>query len=116
MRTIFLRPDTWDLEVDSSGNIAVASDVYRQAQDVATACRTFARDLYYDQAAGIPYFESILGQNGFPLSLYKMYLERAALSVSGVVSANAQLKMQNRVVSGAIIFTNTEGQTGQITL
>lgn len=116
MRTLFLMPDSWDLALDSSGNIAVASDVYQQAQDIASACRTFSRDVYYDQAAGIPYFDNVLGQFGFPLSLYKMYLETAAMSVPGIVSASAQLSLSNRVASGAILFTNDQNQTGQIQL
>lgn len=116
MNTLFLLPGPWDLALDSSGNIAVASDIYQQAQDISSACRTFARDVYYDQAAGIPYFENVLGQFGFPLSLYKMHLEEAAKSVSGVVSANAQLSLSNRVASGSILFTNEDNQTGQINL
>lgn len=116
MNTLFLLPDTWDLSLDSSGNIAVASDIYQQAQDISSACRTFSRDVYYDQAAGIPYFENVLGQFGFPLSLYKMHLETAAKSVPGVVSASAQLQLTGRVASGAILFTNEDNQTGQIQL
>lgn len=116
MKTLFLMPDSWDLTLDSSGNIAVASDIYQQAQDVASACRTFLRDLYYDQAVGIPYFDNVLGEFGFPLSLYKMYLESAATSVAGIVSANAQLQLTGRAASGAILFTNDQNQTGQIQL
>ena len=116
MRTLFLLPSTWDLELDSSGNIAVAEDIYQQSQDVASAGRTFLRDVYYDQEVGIPYFENVLGRHGYPLSLYKMYLEEAAKSVTGVVSANAQLKLTNRVATGSIVFTNEDNQTGQIQL
>jgi len=116
MKTLFLMPDTWDLALDSSGNIAVASDIYQQAQDISTAARTFRRDVYYDQSVGIPYFEAVLGQHGFPLSLYKMYVEDAALSVPGVVSANAQLQIRGRSATGSILFTNNENQTGQIDL
>lgn len=116
MRTLFLNPSTWDLELDSSGNIAVADSVYQQAQDIASAGRTFTGDLYYDQEAGIPYFEHILGSHGFPLALYKMYLEEAALSIEGVESANAALQMNGRQVTGAILFTNEEGQNGSIGL
>lgn len=117
MRTLFLRPDTWDLALDTSGNIAIATDVYQQAQDVASAGRTFVGDLYYNKGAGIPYDSEILGKSGYPLSLYKMHLELAALSVEGVESAQALLSStNNRNVSGAIIFTNTDNQQGQITL
>lgn len=116
MRTLFLLPDTWDLTLDSQGNIAVASDLYRIAQDVATACRTFVGDIYYDQDLGIPYNEHILGAHGYPLSLYKMHLEDAAKSVAGVVSANAQLQMTNRIVTGTISFSTDDGQTESIVL
>ena len=75
MRTLFLMPDTWDLALDVSGNIATATSIYQQAQDIASAGRTFVGDLYYDMDAGIPYFQSILGTKGFPLALYKMLLE-----------------------------------------
>lgn len=115
--TLFLRPDTWDLTLDSGGNIAVATDVYQQAQDIASACRTFVGDLYYDTGAGIPYLEEIVGASGFPLSLYKMHLEDAALSIEGVESAQALLRTEdNRNVTGAIVFTNSENQTGQLQL
>ena len=116
MKTLFLMPSTWDLALDSSGNIAVASDIYQQSQDVASACRTFLRDVYYDQATGIPYFENVLGQSGYPLALFKMNLEAAAKTISGVVSSNAQLKLTGRVASGSILFTNEDNQTGQINL
>lgn len=116
MRTLFLLPSTWDLELDASGNIAVASDIYQQSQDVASACRTFLRDVYYDQQQGIPYFENVLGQHGYPLSLFKMHLEAAATSIQGVVTANAQLHLVGRQAVGSVLFTNEDNQTGQINL
>ncbi len=115
--TLFLRPDTWDLALDANGNIAVGTDVYQQAQDVASACRTFRGELYYDTQTGIPYDTEILGGTGFPLALYKLYLEEAALSIDGVVSAQASLNTNDRRnVIGAIIFTNDQNETGQINL
>lgn len=115
--TLFLRPDNWDLELDASGNIAVATSVYQQAQDIASAGRTFTGDLYYDTATGIPYDTEILGQTGFPLALYKMYLEEAAKSIDGVVSAQALVRAEDRRhVTGAIVFTNEDNQTGQLIL
>ena len=117
MKTLFLNPETWDLELDVSGNIAVASDVYQQAQDICSAGRTFTKDLYFDQAVGIPYLDGILGAKGFPLSLYKKYIEDAAVSVTGVTSAHASLRLvANRTVTGTITFTNENNQTGSIAL
>lgn len=115
--TLFLMPDSWDLALDSSGNIAVGTDIYQQAQDISSACRVFRYDLYYDQQAGIPYQEEILGKRGFPLSLYKSYLEEAARSVQGVSTVSANLDSRNgRDVTGAILFTNENNEQGMIAL
>ncbi len=43
-------------------NIAVATDPYSVAQDVASAVRTFVGECYYQTNLGIPYFQQILGQ------------------------------------------------------
>lgn len=61
MNTLLLDLDTWDLTVNSSGNIAVATGPYAIAQDVASAVRLFQGELWYDYQAGIPYFDQILG-------------------------------------------------------
>ncbi len=117
MNTLFLLPDTWDLTLDSSGNIAIASDVYQQAQDIASACRVFRNDMYFNQNDGIPYQESILGKSSYPLGLYQSELRQAALSVNGVVSAKIAFnKVENRVLSGMIEFKNDQGQAGVVGL
>lgn len=114
--TLFLMPDTWDLELDNDGNIAVATDSYQQAQDICSACRTLIQDMYYQQSAGIPYLEQILGQGTYPIALYRQQLQEAAMSVSGVVSATVSLSLLNRTLSGTIQFTNTQNETVTINL
>lgn len=117
MKTLFLRPDSWDLMLDTDGNIAVANSTYQQAQDIASACRTIKQDMYFNQQDGIPYLTDILGKGKYPLALYRKYLQDAALSVPGVVSAQAELTMSdNRVVLGQIKFTNDNNITGVINL
>lgn len=117
MKTLFLRPDSWDLMLDTDGNIAVANSTYQQAQDIASACRTIKQDMYFNQQDGIPYLTDILGKGKYPLALYRKYLQDAALSVPGVVSAQAELSMSdNRVVLGQIKFTNDNNKTGVINL
>ena len=117
MKTLFLRPDSWDLMLDTDGNIAVANSTYQQAQDIASACRTIKQDMYFNQQDGIPYLTDILGKGKYPLALYRKYLQDAALSVPGVVSAQAELSMSdNRVVLGQIKFTNDNNITGVINL
>lgn len=117
MNTLFLMPDTWDLALDADGNIAIASSTYQQAQDIASACRLFTQDQYFNQSAGIPYLSEILGKGSFPLSLYRKYLQDAAMSVQGVTNAQAELVMtEGRILRGLIKFTNQENQTGVISL
>ena len=116
-RTLYLRPDTWDLELDVNGNIASGTSTYQRAQDIASACRVFREDIYFNQLDGIPYKESILGKNAYPIGLYQSELQRAALSVDGVVSVNIQLnQLQNRKLTGMIEFTDIENNTAQVAL
>ena len=115
--TVFLDPRTWDLTLDVNGNIAVATSTYQRAQDIASACRVFRGDIYFNQLDGIPYKESILGKNKYPLGLYHSELHRCAMSVDGVVSANIKLnQLQNRVLTGIIEFTDIENNTASISL
>ena len=107
MYTIFLDPASWDLVVDRSGNIAVCSDPYSQAQDAASAIKTFQGEVYYDLSLGIPYWQQILGKFP-PLALMKAYWVRAAKAVPGVVKARCFVSsFQNREVRGQVQITNS---------
>ena len=115
--TIFLRYDIWDITLDTKGNLAIATDTYQQAQDIASSCRVFYKDDYYKQGDGIPYLESIMGQAAYPLSLYQRNLHDRAMLVDGVVSADVKLQpLQDRLLSGAIIFTNESGTQATVGL
>ena len=117
MNTLFLMPNTWDLTLDASGNIAVASSTYQQAQDIASECRVFVKDMYFSQSEGIPYLEDILGKGRYPLALYRRHLQERALLVPGVEAANVQLALPNdRNLVGSIEFTNNKGKSGVINL
>ena len=117
MNTLFLMPNSWDLTLDASGNIAIASSTYQQAQDIASECRVFVKDMYFSQSEGIPYLEDILGKGRYPLSLYRRHLHERALLVPGVESANVKLALPNgRNLVGAIEFTNNKGKTGVVNL
>src|SRR5579885_1879423 len=84
--TLLLDLDNWDLVADASGNIAVADEPYALAQDVASAIKTFLKDLFYDQTDGIDYFGEILGHTP-PATLFQQLMVDAALTVPDVVSA-----------------------------
>ena len=108
MKTIFLDPVKWDLVVDRNGNIAVAADPYAQAQDAASAIRTFQGEVYYDTTQGVPYWQQILGRFP-PLALMKARFVAAALTVPGILKARCfvsslsgrQLRGQVQVENGA---------------
>ena len=117
MNTLFLMPNSWDLTLDASGNIAVASSTYQQAQDIASECRVFVKDMYFSQSEGIPYLEDILGKGLYPLALYRRHLQERALLVPGVTAANIKLALpSDRTLVGSIEFTNNKGKTGVINL
>lgn len=108
--SIFVNPQTWDLDVDTSGNIAVASDRYRMVQDVSTACRTFLGECWYDTTKGVPYWSDIFTGVMPPLELIKARLVEAALTVPGVVGAQVFItSIDGRQISGQIQITDTEG-------
>lgn len=112
MNTILLDQLSWDLVVDSNGNIAMATEPYALAQDAASACRLFEGELWYDTTQGVPYFQSILGQMP-PLAFLKAKYVAAAMSVPDVKSAKVFIASitSNRIVSGQVQITGPGQQT-----
>lgn len=107
--TLLLDLSTWDLLPDAYGNIAMATEPYSQAQDVASYCKVFRGEAWLDTTRGIPYWQDILGHRP-PLSLLKQYYITTALTVPGIVEAACFIdSVTNRVVSGQIQSTNTAG-------
>jgi hypothetical protein len=107
--TIYLAPDTWDFTIDSGNNIAMAQPEYSLAQDVASAVMLFINELWYDTEKGIPYFKNVLGQFP-PFSLIISYIENAALTVPGVVTAQCIIsEFSNRAITGQILFIDEVG-------
>lgn len=114
--TVGLDRTKWDLFIDSAGNIGLCTPPYALAQDVASACRTFLGECWYDTTKGLPYFEELLGR--IPASaLLTGYMEQAALTVPGVVSAQCQLtQYANRQVNGFVSFVTEAGTQGIATV
>jgi hypothetical protein len=111
MKTLLLDTVEWDLVLDVTRNIAVASDPYSLAQDAASAIRLFLGELYYDTTQGVPYWSTILGKRP-PVSLIKTYLIRAALTVPGVTSAQVFLtSITDRSVNGQVQISTESGVT-----
>lgn len=111
---MLLSLDLWDLVVDADGNIAVASDPYSTAQDVASACRLFLGESWYQTTLGVPYFPAILGHLP-PIALLKAQLAQAAATVPGVTNVQVFLSsVQNRVITGQIVFSDANGNTSAV--
>lgn len=115
MDSLLLQQDVWDLCLDASGNIALASTPYAESQDVASAIKTFLGEVWFNKAIGVPYFQGILGK---PLAaaFVKSKLVAAALTVPGVAAAVAYLDRlgPTRELVGQVQFTLASGQTGAV--
>ena len=111
MRTLLLDRTTWDLCLDSSGHIAVATGAYSVAQNVASACRLWLGEYWYDTTLGVPWL-TVLGQPA-SVALIKSLMERAALTVTDVVSANCLIASitTGGDVTGLITVTDSSGVT-----
>jgi len=117
MKTLLLGVNTWDLLLDISGNIAVASEPYSQAQDAASACRTFSDsrsngtgECWYNSNLGVGY-KSMLGRAP-NIPLLKAKMASQALLVPGVANAKVFITgIADRRVTGQIQVTNDDGQT-----
>jgi hypothetical protein len=114
--SLLLVVDAWDLCLDAAGNIAMAAPPYARAQSVANALRLFASELWYNTAAGVPYFEEILG-HAPPASVFEQYMVKAAMTVPGVVSAQCTIQgINGRVLTGQVTFTGDDGVEDSVSL
>ncbi len=102
---------SWDLTLDGNGNLAVATGGAALAQDVASAISTFLGEVYYDTTQGVPWLSQVFGE-AFSPSLVKALLEKAALTVPGVVKASAvDLAFTSGVITGLVRIVDTAGQS-----
>lgn len=124
MDTLLLDLSTWDVLTDASGNWAVASPPYGLAQDVASACRTFLAECWYDDTLGVEYFQQILGKTP-PVSYFQEQLANAALTAvpttADVYVAKARCVISafdfaTRLVQGQVQFVDNNGNPGAIGL
>lgn len=114
MTTLLLDIDTWDLCIDTNGDIACAAAPYAVAQDAASAVRTFRGECYYDQNQGVPWLSDVLGHRP-PLSLVKADIVAEALRVPGCATATAYLSaVSARKLTGQIQVTDSDGVTTNV--
>lgn len=110
MRSLYLNPDTWDLDIDSSRNIAVSENPYALAQNAASATRVFTGEAYYDTDIGIGFSAKVLGHNP-PLEFIRAELIRVSKTVPDVVDAKVYFtSFENRNLTGQLQVTDVTGQ------
>lgn len=116
MKTMLLDTVAWDAVLDAAGNLAIATEPYQFAQDVASAIKLFLGELWYSNQTGVPYFSEILGHNP-PITFFQALIERAALTVPGVTAATCTISaFQDRTITGTVLFTTAAGATGTVTI
>lgn len=109
MDTLLIDEENWDLCVDSSRHIAIASNPYALAQGASCAIKAFLGENYYNTELGVPYYELILGKTP-PLSLVKSQLVAAALTVPEVVVARVYItSFIDGVFSGQVQVADVTG-------
>jgi hypothetical protein len=109
VQTLLLDRTTWDLTLDANGDLAIASDPYSIIQDVASACRVFLGEVWFDTTQGVTYWQNILAQNP-PLAYLKSQLVKAALTVPLVATAVVYISStKGRRIQGQVQVTTTTG-------
>lgn len=112
--SLYLDPNTWDLTLDQAGGIAVTTDAYAIAQNVANAIRLFTNDAYYNQDRGIPHFALELKAHP-KISVLRARIKEAAENVAGVKNAQVQdLTVIDRNLTGDILLTLDDGTTTNV--
>lgn len=101
--------DRWDISLDDTGSIAITSNPYAVAQDVACACSTFLGEAWYDTTLGIPYYERILGHwPGTQLINTKMATEAKKLPYVQSAFCTTTVGKVDRLASGVMTITDTD--------
>lgn len=116
-KSMLLNTDTWDLQLDDFGNIAQTENPYAVAQDVATACSTFAGECWYDTNLGLPYYEKILGH--WPGTQYvntKLQTEAKKLPYVQSATCSIIIGQSDRKASGVMVITDTNNVESTIQL
>lgn len=110
MDTLLFDPEKWgQLLVDVNGNIAVAGEPYRTAQDTSTSVKLFKKDNWYDTDNGIPYHKNVYALKA-DIPAFKSLVDDQALLVSGVDTVETIItEFKDRGFSGQIIVNNEIG-------
>lgn len=113
MKTLLLDRTLWDLIIDSSGSIAMASNPYAIAQNVACAVKVFQGEAWFDTSLGVPYIPDILG--GFIPSDFVALANVEAMKVPEVSAVNTVISaFDGKVVTGQIQVIDVTGAINNV--
>lgn len=113
MLSLFLN-NSWDISLDSCGNIATASKGYAAAQSVANAVKLFTNDAYFNTERGIPHFETSL-KRSVSASIVRSRIKETAETVPGVKTATVNvLQIKDNTLQAEILITLTDNETAQV--
>lgn len=117
MADFLLEQSTWDLIATAAGDIAICTDPYATAQEVACECKLFRGEGYYLPLLGIPYNQEILGQAP-NMSLLQSLMQTAAFNVPNVATAQAvtYLDRATREARGVILVGTRSGEKLTVTV
>lgn len=102
-KSIPLKTDTWDIFLDSAGNLSLTDNDSSIAQDVASSVRTFEGECWYNTTLGMPYFQAIFGKSP-PNSFVVASIKEQAFTVDAVNSVNVvNAGLQGRNFKGVIV-------------
>jgi hypothetical protein len=115
--SIYLNPDTWDIGLDDKGNLALCSNPYAVAQDVACSCSTLLGEVYYDTTLGIPFYQKILGHwPGTQLIASKFQAEALKLPTVQSAYCTPPYDRKLRKTGGVMTLVDTNGVSSGIIL
>jgi hypothetical protein len=105
--SLSLNIGTWDIHLNSHGNLAIVNGKSRVAQDVACACRLFTDEAIFQVNRGVPYFKMALGQKPNQ-QLVNTHIRDIALSVPDVEDAQVVFyDFKDRTLSGEVLITDS---------
>ncbi len=114
-RSLFLN-NSWDITLDSAGDIATTNGRYCDAQNVANAIRLFTKDAFLAQTQGVPHFDLDLGRMP-ALSEVRSWYRKTAMNVENIRSAVVDITgidAETRTMKGIITATSANGQSFSI--
>lgn len=99
MSSLLLNAD-WDISLDSNGDVKTTEGNYAIAQNTACRCRAFTRDMYFNQADGVPHFLVDISKKP-NLAALTAIIQETANATSGVKNSNFEnIQIENRKIHG----------------